>query len=250
MTLYYHKHSLEAAVDTVWWSLISLIVFGFMSLYLARGAGEAEAATILGGFILWDILRLGQDSITFTVLRELWSRNLSNIFTTPISITEFFIAEIIMSGIKALLVTGVMSVLAYYLYGFSILKLSWGLPLYVANILVFSWAAGIFVLGLLFKYGTRLQALVWSLVVVLQPFVGVFYPVSILPLFIQPVAYIFPITYIFESARETLLTGHINLQAIGIAAILNVVYLSLAVWSFTRMFRAAKISGEFARLEG
>lgn len=250
LTYYYHKHSLEAMVDAVWWSLVSLLVFGFMAMYLARGSSESEAATILVGFILWDILRLGQDSITLTVLREIWSRNLSNIFTTPLSVKEFFIAQMIMSGIKTLVVTSIMSTIAYYLYGFSITRLSWGLPFYAVNILLFSWAAGIFVLGLLFRFGTRLQALVWSLVVVLQPIAGVFYPISILPNFVQRIALLFPITYIFEASRVTFLTGYVDTRAIITAFVLNALYLTLAIWSFATMFRKAKKTGEFARLEG
>jgi ABC-2 type transport system permease protein len=247
---YYHIHSFEALVDAFWWSLISLFVFGFLTLFIGRLTGNDDATTILVGLVLWEVLRLGQDSITLTALREIWSRNLSMIFTTPVSATEYFIAQMIQGIIKTSCIMVMMSVLAYYFYDISMLRLSWGLPLYVLNILFFSWSAGISVLGLLFKFGTRLQALVWSLIVILQPISGVFYPVEILPAPIQWFAYAFPVTYIFEAARYTYLTGVVDGKAIVIAFVLNVIYGIAAVLFFSAMFAESKRSGSFARLEG
>lgn len=249
-SFYYERRSFEAWADTVWWSIVSLFIFGFLAVYFAETSGTAKATTILVGFILWDVVRLGQESIAVMVLREVWNRNLSNLFMTPLSTLEYILAQMIYSVIKTSGVFVLISVLAYYLYDFEILRLGWGIPLYYINLLMFAWAAGIFILGMLFRFGTRLQALAWSLIVIIQPISGVFYPVEILPNWIQPVAYIIPVTYIFEAARETYLTGFIDLKAVAIAFVLNIFCIFGAWIFFHMMFARAKDSGEFARLEG
>ncbi|MBI4129796.1 ABC transporter permease [Candidatus Roizmanbacteria bacterium] len=247
---YYQKHSLEAWVDTIWWSFFSLILFGFLALFFAQSSGAEKAKSILVGFILWDMVRLGNEELTISTLRDIWSRNLSNIFTTPISTSEFLAAQMIASIIRSTAVFIVLSILAWFFYGFSILRLSWALPLYYGNLLLFSWSCGMFIMGILFRFGTRLQAMAWSMIIIIQPITGVFYPISVLPRLLQTVAYCFPITYIFEAARQTYLTGSVNIVHIGIALFLNIIYFSLAWLSFHRLFATAKRTGSFAKLEG
>src|SRR3989344_735311 len=101
---YYQKNSIEAWVDTLWWSLISIFVYGFMALYFAGGIGSEKAGFILLGFLFWDVTRLAQESISLAILRDIWSRNLSNIFTTPLVIVEFFTAELVFGLVKTIFV--------------------------------------------------------------------------------------------------------------------------------------------------
>lgn len=247
---YYQKNSVEAWVDTLWWSLISIFVYGFMALYFAGGGDSNKAGFIMLGFLFWDVTRLAQESVSLAVLRDIWSRNLSNIFTTPLTIAEFFTAVCIFGLFKSVAVFTISATVAYFTYGFSILTLGWWLPIYVLSLFFFSISFGIFVLGLLFRFGMRIQAFAWGLIVILQPIVGVFYPLSILPTAIQYIAYAFPITYIYESARQTMLTGEVNIPYILISFALNIVYASFALLFFNRMFKASRDSGTFARLEG
>lgn len=248
---YYQKHSFEAWIDTLWWSLISLFAFGFLAIFIAGGVANSEkAAYLLIGMILWDIVRQGQETLSLAILRDIWSRNLSNLFTTPLTIADFIVAQMIFGLIKTTIIFILLSFAALKFYDFSIFKLGWFLPIAFLSLLWFSWTAGIFILGLLFRFGTRLQALTWSLVIVLQPITGVFYPIEILPPFLQTISKFFPITYIFALSREFYFTQAINWQMLGIATFQNIVYFILAVVFFKSMFEKAKKTGQFARLEG
>lgn len=249
-TWYYLKHSLEAFIDLFWWSLISVVVFGFMSIFFAGGRSAEGAKYILIGMILWEIVRLGQYAVSISVLREVWSRNLSNLFTTPLSVEEFLIAQMIVAFIETTVVFVLISLIALTIYGFSIYQLGWDLVFTFLNLLVFAWAWGIFILGLIVRHGTKLQTLAWSLIWILQPLTAVFYPLNILPSFLQKLALFFPLTFVFENARQKLLFGATNSAYISIAILENIVYFIFACWFFKRMFIKAKETGEFARLEG
>jgi ABC-2 type transport system permease protein len=247
---YYRLHSYEAIADIFWWSFIAIVVFGFTSLYLAGGSGTQKATILLSGMILWDVIRLGQESISLSVLREVWSRNLSNIFTTPLSTAEFLTSQIIASLIQGLIVFFFTSTIAYVFYGFSIFVLSWQLIFIVLNLLAFSWAAAFFVLGLIFRYGTRIQVFAWTSIFIVQPFCGAFYPLEILPHWMQVVGRMFPITYAFEAARISLETGVFHWNLIITATLMNGIYMTASILFFNFMFRKSKENGTFARLEG
>lgn len=250
LTWYHQKHSLEAWVDDVWWSLITVIVFGFLANLLVIGRSSVKNVEfILVGVLLWEVVRIAQYSISISVLREVWSRNLSNIFTTPISISEFLMAQFIIGLIKVMVVFTLISLIMYKLYYFSIYQLGIVIIIYAINLLVFAWAAGIFIIALIFRFGTRLQALAWSLIYILQPICAAYYPLDVLPTSIQKIAYFFPLTYIFEGARSGLNGSVINWDYIAIASLQNLIYFIAAYSFFNRMFLKSKETGEFARLE-
>lgn len=120
--------------------------------------------------------------MTLGSLWNIWSRNLSNIFIAPISLAEYITAHTLSGILKALLVLGVNAVLSIYVFGFNLFDM--GLPtlaLAFINFSLFAYALGIFLLGLIWQYGTRIQAVSWSLVGLIQPLVAAFYPLEVLP---------------------------------------------------------------------
>lgn len=105
------------------------------------------------------------------------------------------------------------------------------------------------ILGLIFRFGTRIQAFAWGLLPLFQPLTAAFFPVSVLPQPLRSIAYLFPPTYVFEAARASLASPTIRWDLLGISAGENLFYLILALWFFTVMFKKSKDSGQFARNE-
>lgn len=245
---YFQKRSLEAWVDVFWWSIIFIVVFGFLAIYFAQN-NLAKTQMILMGTLFWEIARVSQISISIGVLRDIWSRNLSNLFTTPMTTAEFVISQFIVGGIKSVVVFIVVSCLALFVFHFSIFQLGPELAVHFINLLIFSWTAGLIINGLIFRYGNKIQAFAWSIFYPLQPLTAVFYPLSVLPAPMQKLALMFPLTYIFEGARFKLFTGHSHVPYLIIATVMNLVYFGLAYIYFMKMFARARRSGSFARLE-
>ena len=237
-------------MDLFFFSLISVIVFGFVSVFLVGSLGQVANFLIMG-VLLWEVIRITQYSITLGALWNIWSRNLSNMFIAPMSTTEYFIAQLLSGLIKALIVFVGASILTAFLFKFNILDLGLlNLVLLFTNLTIFAWSAGIIVLAAVFRYGTRIQALAWSVIFLFQPLSAAFFPLSVLPQPIQKVALAFPATYVFEAARFSLVENKIHWQYMGISFLENLVYFALSLLLFAYMFKKSKETGQFARNEG
>tara|TARA_B100000530_G_scaffold305640_1_gene229226 strand:+ start:577 stop:840 length:264 start_codon:yes stop_codon:yes gene_type:complete len=77
----------------------------------------------------------------------------------------------------------------------------------------------------------------------LAPFGCIYYPIEILPEVFQKIAYILPLVYIFEEARNILINQSIDLNNIYNAFILNVIYFVLSIVLFYYSFSVAKKKG-------
>lgn len=249
--LYITKRSLEVIMDLFFFSLMSIIVFGYVSVFLAGAQNPIGAQYLLLGMILWEIIRITQYSMSVGSLWNIWSRNLSNMFITPLSLTEYMIAHMLSGVVKALFVFVVISLIARGVFRFDIYRIGgWNLLLYVVNLTIFSWSTGIVILGFIFRYGTRIQALAWGLIYLFQPLTAAFFPLQVLPRPLQSLAYLFPPTFVFEAARANLTDVAVQWNYVGVAFLQNVVYFLLSLWFFNYMFRRSKETGQFARNEG
>ncbi len=172
-------------------------------------------------------------------------------FVAPISIAEYICAYTLSGILKSLIVFSLTSTLINFAFGFNILVL--GLPyliLFIANLLLFAFAMGVMLLGLIFRFGAKIQSIAWGILPVIQPLSAALYPIKVLPQILQYIGYLLPPTYVFETARGLLLNNTFDWTLIGIGFSLNVIYCFFAIWFFNFMFRKSKETGQFARNEG
>lgn len=245
------RRSYEVINDIGVYPLWSIIVFGFLTIYLAGVTGQVIAHYVLTGIILWQVINITQYSIAVGCLWDVWARNLTNIFITPVSNSEYLIAYTISGAIKAVIVMILAGIVSILVFHFNILSLGIiNLLLFFVNLSFFAFSFGIFILGLLFRFGTRIQAFAWGLITFFQPLMAVIYPVSVLPKPLQVISYLLPPTYVFEGARASLTDPHIQWSYNIKAFLLNVLFCILAVTFFNLMFKKSREIGQFAKLEG
>lgn len=247
---YHFKHSMETWVDLFLNSIVQMVVFIFIALYLSGGVNSERGTFMLAGAILWNAIWVGQYGITIGALWEIWHKSFSSLFVTPLSIEEFIVGQMISGFIKAIAALAVTGGIGYLMYGFSLFELGGMLAVYIMELMLFSWALGLFVLALIIRFGTSIQSLSWMLVFLFQPIGAVFYPVTILPEVVRPIAYALPITYIFEAVRYQLTMGTVHGQNLAIATIMNIIVLIASYVFLKFIYAQAKKSGAFARMEG
>ena len=199
--------------------------------------------TVLSGIVFWILVWRAQHELTTGILEELWSRNLLNIFGSPLTFAEWSVAIIILSLLKAIVSFSFTLCVAFVLYktnlffyGFYFLPI--GLLL-----LMFGWAVGAFICGIIFRYGTRIQTLAWAGVMLLSPFSAIYYPISILPAWAQKVANFMPTSYIFEQIRSVVNSQTLDWQKLAIAFGLNLVYLTFSVIFLYRSYKKTLKNG-------
>ena len=248
--MYITARSVEVIVDLPFWSLMTVVVFGFVTKFLASVMNPTVAQYLYLGTMMWEIIRITQYSMSLGALWNVWSHNFSNMFITPLSMPEYILAQILSAAVKAVVLFALVALVAAALFDFNVLRMGLAnLALLFVNLLCFGCSMGMLILGIILRLGTRIQALAWGLVLVFQPLTAAYYPLSVMPPPLQAVARLFPPTYVFEAARAGLETPDIRWTDIGTAAAENVLYFLIAVYFFNYMYRRSRETGQFARNE-
>lgn len=248
---YITRRSLEVIIDLPIFSFASIIIFGFINLFLSGGDNLLNGSYLMLGILFWEVIRVGQYSMSVGAMWNVWSRNLSNMFISPLKVSEYFTAHIITSFIKVVLIFIANSLIAFHLFNFNIFELGLiNIILFIFNLCLFAWSLGILIMGLIFRFGTKIQALAWGMIFILQPFFAPFFPVSVMPDAMQRIAFLFPATFIFEAARAGLIDSGVDWELLSYAFAINLIYFTSSVIIFNYLFKKSKGTGQFVRNEG
>ena len=232
-------------LELTYWPILQVITWGFLQSYIAQNAGFFARAggTLIGAVILWDILFRGQLGFSVSFLEEMWARNLGNLMMSPLKPIEFLLALMVMSLIRLALGVIPMTLLALYVFNFNFYGLGLPAVAFFCNLIFTSWAVGIFVSGLVLRNGLGAESIVWTLMFALLPLACVYYPVKVLPLWLQHVAWLLPPTYVFEGLRA-LLTDHVFRADLMVWAFaINAVLLVASFAAFIALLNSARRHG-------
>ncbi len=245
-----YKRSLPRLFEIVFWPIMDLLVWGFLTSYLVQSDADAPAFVmfLIGAMIFWDIMYRSQQGVTLPFLEDMWGRSILNMFISPIRPAEMLAATVVVSVVKIALTATMISLLAYLFYAFDITLLGLHLIPFFLNLLVTGWAVGLVTTALIIRWGQAAEALAWGVPFLLQPFSAVFYPVAVLPTWLQPVSLALPTTHVFEGMREVLATGSLTWTHLAWAITLNLIWLAAASAFFAWMLARARQKGLLAKL--
>ena len=248
--LYLYRRSFPRLLEIFYWPLLDLVVWGFITMYLAQQGTALHGAVtfFLGALILWDILFRAQQSITISFLEEIWSRNLMNLFASPLTAGEFLVATMVMSVFKVLAVMVIMVVSALVFYSYNVFVMGLSLIPFVLNLITAGWIIGILTTAIIMRFGQQAEVLAWGMVFLFQPISCVFYPLEVLPGWLQGIALANPAAHVFEGMREILLQGTVSAEHLGWATGLNVAYLLLMIAIYQYTFTVCKDRGMLVRV--
>lgn len=248
--LYLYRRSLPRIMEIFYWPFLDLVIWGFITVYLARYQSQVPGFVtfFLGALILWDMLFRSQQGITISFLEELWARNLMNLFASPLKPSEFLAATMAMSIFKVSCVSIVMAVCALLFYSYNVLTIGLWLIPFVFNLVITGWVIGVFTTSLIMRFGQEAEVLAWSMVFLFQPISCVFYPMEVLPGWLKPVAWANPAAHVFEGMRAVLGSGEAPLTNLAWAVGLNALLLVAVVVWFYRTFAYCKDQGLLVRV--
>ena len=192
---------------------------------------------VVSGIVLWIVLWRGQYEFTVNILEDVWNKNLINMFVSPLKVSEWIASFSLLGFVKAIISTGFASLVALLLYKVKIFANGLSLMPFLFLLLMTGWWVGLFVGGMIMRFGTKVQNFAWSMVFIIAPFSAVYYPLSALPGWAQKISMIVPSSYVFEGAREVITKGGMDWQKVLIALSLNVLYLALALAFFKSSFK-------------
>ena len=232
-------------LDLIYWPTVQMLMWGFLQMYVAQNAGFFARAggVFIGSVLLWDILFRGQLGFSISFLEEMWSRNLANIMMSPLRPVEFIAALMIMSVVRLSIGMVPVTMLAIVFFGFNLWSLGLALAAFFANLILTSWSIGIFVAGLLLRNGMGAESLAWTIMFLFLPLTCVYYPVAVLPAFLQYVAWALPPTYVFEGMRALLIDHVFRADLMLQSFAFNAVLFAAACFGFVRLLHSAREQG-------
>lgn len=246
---YLMRGSVARIVPLFVWVAIDILLWGFITKYLnaITEPGFNFVPILLGAVLLWDFFSRVMQGVTTAFFEDVWSRNFLNIFATPLSITEYVGGLVLTSIITSLIGLVVMLVLATTAFGLSFFVYGAMLFPFLLVLFLFGIALGIAGAAMVLRLGPASEWFVWPIPALLSPFVGVFYPLSTLPAWMQTLAYLLPPSYVFEGMRAIVLdrafSGTMLVWGVG----LSVLYILAAAWFFMHVYRYAVRTGLIAR---
>jgi len=229
---------------------VTMVLWAFVTLYLAPTSNVLKDAPglFIGAVLLWDVLFRGQLGVSLTLIEELYSRNLGNLFVSPLTLPEYVAGQLLMSLLRTLIGVGGACLFAWLLFRYSIFSLGVPLIAFFANLLVFGWAIGLAVSGMVLRAGLGAEELAWAAIFLVAPVSGVYYPIGVLPGWLQAIAYALPSAHVFEGMRAVLLDGTFPWRHFWAAAALNVFYLALGAALFALSVRHARSHGALLQM--
>ena len=220
--------SFPRLLSIFYWPSVQILFWGFFTNFLIENNSSnfiGVLSIILSAVVLWDVLFRGQLGLTMSFLEEIWSRNLTNLFITPLKEYELVLSLLIISMLRTLIGLTPAIFLANYFFNFHLFDLGFYLIFFFLNLISIGWSIGFIVSGLVLRYGHSFEELAWAIIFILLPFSCVYYPLDSLPFLMQKVAQIFPPVYVFEAMRKILIENFIDFQDLNKIIILNLIYL-------------------------
>ena len=232
--IYLIKSSFPRILDLIYWPSIQIFLWGFISKFFTMNSEyySNTVGIILTAAILYDFLFRSSISYNMMFLEEIWSRNFTNLFIAPIKISEIIVALTLTAIFRTLIGLVPAALLAIPLFGVSIFNLGPALLFLLLGLYVFGITLGLLVTSGLIRFGPSFENIAWASLFFLAPLGCIYYPIEILPDWLQFISKLLPLVHIFEEMRNILMNGTVNYYEIFKATSISSLYFLLGVSIF------------------
>ncbi|MEC7136327.1 MAG: ABC transporter permease [Pseudomonadota bacterium] len=243
--IYLIKGSFPRILDLIYWPTIQIFLWGFISKFFTLNSSyyENTVGIILSAAILYDFLFRSSISYNMMFLEEIWSRNFTNLFIAPIKLSEIISALTLTAIFRTLIGLIPASLLAIPFFGVSILKIGVPLIFLLITLYIFGVTLGLLVTSGLMRFGPSFENIAWASLFFLAPLGCIYYPIEILPEWLQIIAKLLPLVHIFEEMRNILIYDNINYFQIFKAILISFIYFVIGIIIFYLSYNGAKNRG-------
>ena len=243
--IYLIKGSFPRILDLIYWPTIQIFLWGFISKFftLTSSYYSNTLGVILSAAILYDFLFRSSISYNMMFLEEIWSRNFTNLFIAPIKISEIIVALTLTAIFRTLIGLVPAALLAIPFFGVSIFNIGVPLIFLLISLYIFGVTLGLLVTAGLLRFGPSFENIAWASLFFLAPLGCIYYPIEILPNFLQVIAKVLPLVYIFEEMRNILINNIVNYQAIILSIAISIIYFIAGILVFYFAYFGAKKRG-------
>ncbi|MFI4936225.1 MAG: ABC transporter permease [Caulobacterales bacterium] len=247
--LFLYRGSPQRILPIFAWVALDILLWGFITRYLNQvsNARFNFVPALLGAVLLWDFLTRVMQGVTMAFFEDVWSRNFLNFFATPLRTSEY-LAGLVATGVGTSLIgLMVMLGLAWTVFGLSFLSYGAALAPFLMVLFLTGIALGVTGAAIVLRLGPASEWLIWPIPTLISPFAGVFYPVTVLPIWMQWVSKVLPPSYVFAGMRAVVAGKPAPWDQLAIGGALALGFLALACLIFASVYRYAIRTGLIAR---
>jgi len=243
--IYLIKGSFPRILDLIYWPTVQIFLLGFISKFFTLNSSyyDNTVGIILSAAILYDFLFRSSISYNMMFLEEIWSRNFTNLFIAPIKISEIISALTFTAILRTLIGLVPAVIISIPLFGVSILKIGTPLIFLLLTLYIFGVTLGLLVTSGLLRFGPSFENIAWASLFFLAPLGCIYYPIEILPEWLQTIAKLLPLVHIFEEMRNILINNIVNYFEILKAFLISLVYFVIGIMIFYISYSGAKKRG-------
>ncbi|MCX7956760.1 MAG: ABC transporter permease [Endomicrobia bacterium] len=239
------KRNLFTFFDILFWPVIGIISIGMMSNFLTLQ--KNLLSFLLTGAITSGVLQVVQLEVSYGILYEVWSKSTKQIFIAPTKYHHIIIGSWIVGIVRGIVVFAILVFLSKLLFGFYLPPLS-NIFVSLVGIFLTSAIVGMMVNFFVILYGQRVDIIAWSFSVIAMLICGIYYPVNVLPQWLQIISQFIPLTYFLEHFRSGL--GFEKTFKLGLekAFFLCIIYILILSFLISLAFKHAKKTGLILKL--
>jgi ABC-2 type transport system permease protein len=244
--------------EAVW--LAYSIASALSITYIGAGMEEISGVSVdtnylvlylLIGTLLWRYLSIVFDAISEMIAWERWEGTVEYTFMAPVSRLTHMVGQTIFSLVWGLFFTGVIFLVVALFFHLDLeeANLLGGAAVLIASSISFiGFGITAAVLPLLFpERGAQMTNVVQAILLLIS---GVYYPITVLPRWMQIIAHASPATYALKAMRAAMLTNAgwaVLLPDLALLLAMGLVTIPVGVWVFSRAERYAKRTGRLKR---
>lgn len=189
-----------AIFELLFWPLVGLFSVGLLTRFLELGPDTISF--VLLGAVAMNTVQIAQLDLSYALLYDVWSKSLKQCFVAPVQLWQIVVGSGLVGLVRGLLVFLLMLLCSWFFFDMSLDQRLW-LPLsrFFLGLFVMAVIEGLFVMALVLRFGHRAEITAWAISYLVLLLAGLYYPVSLLPSWVQAVAYSLPLTYFLEDCR-------------------------------------------------
>lgn len=244
--------------ELVWitYSIVNSLAITFIGAGMEKISGQSVDTQflilyLLVGTLIWSYLSVVFDSISEMITWERWEGTIEYTFMAPVSRSTHMIGTTLFAvayGIFRTLIT--LGVVTFF-FQINLEKANLAgamLLLLIGSVSFIGFGIVAAVLPLLFpERGSQMTHVIEALLLLIS---GIYYPISVLPDWLQTVSMLSPATYVLDAMREAILHGKSTVELLPYAwplLVMGVITIPFGLLVFGIVERFAKRTGRLKR---
>ena len=241
------KRNVFTLFEILFWPVVGFLSVGLLTEF--AGMQPQMKAFLLVGVVSMGTIQVCQLDVAYVLLYDVWSKAVKHGFIAPVGIRHLLLGSLVVGMARGAAVFFLLMGASYAFFNFDFRVPGIGpLALFLFGLFLCAATVGILVCILVLIFGNRADVAAWSLVSLMLLVCGIYYPVSILPDWVVPLAALIPLTYMLEYFRQFYGFQPIFSHPLAKGYVLVLFYLFLEIFLMKVALRRAKKSGLLLKL--